>query len=202
MNKKQNILIIGAGLCGALLALRLGQRGYKVTLIEMRQDLREVDISEGRSINLALSDRGIKAMKLVGIMDKVEALCIPMFGRMIHNTEGDSFLSKYSGRDHEFISSVSRQHLTALLMNEAEALNNVNLIFNKKCTKVDFENTKATLIDYKTKAVSMMEADIIFWNRWCRFFITKKLFFRKKVFVQLFTELPQVRLQRVEYFTS
>jgi kynurenine 3-monooxygenase len=162
MNKKQNILIIGAGLCGALLALRLGQRGYKVTLIEMRQDLREVDISEGRSINLALSDRGIKAMKLVGIMDKVEALCIPMFGRMIHNTEGDSFLSKYSGRDHEFISSVSRQHLTALLMNEAEALNNVNLIFNKKCTKVDFENTKATLIDYKTKAVSMMEADIIF----------------------------------------
>lgn len=162
MDKQQNILIIGAGLCGALLALRLGQKGYKITLVEMRPDLRNVDISEGRSINLAISDRGIKAMKLVGIQDKVETLCIPMYGRMIHDTEGNSFLSKYSGRDHEYISSVSRQDLTALLMNEAEALENVTLIFNKKCNQVDFENKNATFTDYHTKAVSTLEADIIF----------------------------------------
>ena len=162
LGEAKNILIIGAGLCGSLLALRLGQRGYKVTLIEMRPDLRKVDISEGRSINLAISNRGIKAMKLVGIQDKVEALCISMLGRMIHDENGQSFLSKYSGRDHEYISSVSRQHLTALLMNEAEALENVTLIFNKKCSHVDFENTKATFIDYKTKVVTTIEADVIF----------------------------------------
>tara|TARA_R110002049_G_scaffold993_11_gene7275 strand:- start:59704 stop:61116 length:1413 start_codon:yes stop_codon:yes gene_type:complete len=162
MKNNQNILIIGAGLCGALLALRLGQRGYNITLIEMRPDLRKVDISEGRSINLAISDRGIKAMKLVGVQDKVEALCIPMHGRMIHDTEGNSFLSKYSGRDHKYISSVSRQDLTALLLDEAETLKNVTLIFNKKCKQVDFENKQATFIDYQTKAVSTIEADVIF----------------------------------------
>ena len=70
MPNKQNILIIGAGLCGSLLALRLGQRGYNVAVYEMRPDLRTVDISAGRSINLAFSDRGNKAMKLVGIEDK------------------------------------------------------------------------------------------------------------------------------------
>ena len=63
--KKENILIIGAGLCGSLLALRLGQRGYNVTLVEKRPDLRTVDQDAGRSINLSLSDRGVKAMKMV-----------------------------------------------------------------------------------------------------------------------------------------
>jgi kynurenine 3-monooxygenase len=162
MTGKQNILIIGAGLCGALLALRLGQRGHIVTLIEMRPDLRKVDISEGRSINLAISDRGIRAMRLVGIEDKLKTLWIPMYGRMIHDIKENSFLSKYSGRDHEYISSVSRQDLTALLMDEAEALDNVTLIFNKKCNHIDFENKKATFIDYHTKATSIIEPDIIF----------------------------------------
>jgi kynurenine 3-monooxygenase len=78
MTKKQNILIIGAGLCGSLLALRLGQRGYNVQVMEMRADLRKADISAGRSINLAFSNRGNKAIKMVGIEDKVQALCIPM----------------------------------------------------------------------------------------------------------------------------
>lgn len=92
MNKQQNILIIGAGLCGSLLALRLGQRGYNVTVMEKRPDLRKVAISAGRSINLAFSDRGNKAMKLVGLESKVKALCIPMNGRMIHDIEGNTFL--------------------------------------------------------------------------------------------------------------
>jgi len=114
MTKKENILIIGAGLCSALLALRLGQRGYNVRVIEMRPDLRKVDISAGRSINLAFSDRGIKAMRLAGIQDKVEPLCIPMNGRMIHDNEGNTYLSNYSGRSHEYINSISRENLTAL----------------------------------------------------------------------------------------
>ncbi|MCB0485705.1 MAG: FAD-dependent monooxygenase [Flavobacteriaceae bacterium] len=162
MNKQEKILIIGAGLCGSLLALRLGQRGYNVQVIEMRPDLRKVDISAGRSINLAFSDRGIKAMKLVGIEEKVKPLCIPMHGRMIHDKEGNTFLSNYSGREHEYINSISRQDLTALLMNEAEALENVTFQFNLKCKKVDFENKTATFVDYHTKEKTTITADVIF----------------------------------------
>ena len=74
MKNKENILIIGAGLCGSLLALRLGQRGYNVRVMELRPDLRKVDLSAGRSINLAFSNRGLKAIKMVGLEDKVNKL--------------------------------------------------------------------------------------------------------------------------------
>jgi kynurenine 3-monooxygenase len=118
--RQQNILIIGAGLCGSLLSLRMGQRGYNVNVYEMRPDIRKTDISAGRSINLAFSDRGNKGMKLVGLEEKVKELCIPMNGRMLHDREGNTFLSNYSGRDHEYINSISREGLNAMLLDEAE----------------------------------------------------------------------------------
>jgi kynurenine 3-monooxygenase len=157
----QNILIIGAGLCGSLLALRLGQRGFNVSVYEMRPDLRKVDISAGRSINLAFSNRGNKAMKLVGLEDKVKALCIPMHGRMIHDKHGNTFQSNYSGRDHEYINSISREGLNALLLNEAEKHENVSIFFNKKCKSVDFQKTTALFKDYKTKNDFVEDADVI-----------------------------------------
>jgi len=161
MKNKQNILIIGAGLCGSLLALRLGQRDYNVSVYEKRPDLRKVDISAGKSINLAFSDRGIKAMKLVGIQNKVLPLCIPMNGRMIHDKKGNAKLSNYSGREDEYINSISRGGLNALLMDEAEALKNVKLFFNKNCTSIDFEKTTASFYDYETKTDFIEDADII-----------------------------------------
>ena len=161
MNKQQNILIIGAGLCGSLLAFRLGQRGYNVTVYEMRPDLRKTDISAGRSINLAFSDRGNKAMKLVGIEDRVKALCIPMNGRMLHDREGNTFLSNYSGREHEYINSISRGELNGLLLNEAEKHDNVTIHFNKRCQSVDFEKTTATFEDYTSKDTFIEDADAI-----------------------------------------
>ncbi|WP_299552716.1 NAD(P)/FAD-dependent oxidoreductase [Seonamhaeicola sp.] len=160
-DKQQNILIIGAGLCGSLLALRLGQRGYNVTVYEKRPDLRKVTISAGRSINLAFSNRGIKAMKLVGLEDQVKALCIPMNGRMIHDTKGHTFLSPYSGRAHEYINSISRGGLNALLLDEAEKHKNVTIHFNKKCKSVDFEKTTALFKDYDTKTDFVEDADVI-----------------------------------------
>ena len=75
-------MIIGAGLCGSLLALRLGQRGYKVQVIEKRPDIRQSNLCTGRSINLALSNRGLKALQMVGLKDKVKSISIPMYGRM------------------------------------------------------------------------------------------------------------------------
>lgn len=159
--KQQNILIIGAGLCGSLLALRLGQRGYNVSVYEMRPDLRKVDISAGRSINLAFSDRGNKAIKLVGLEEKVKSLCIPMNGRMIHDKSGITFISNYSGRDYEYINSISRGDLNALLLDEAEKHKNVNIYFNKKCKSVDFEKTTARFQDYETKDEFVEDADVI-----------------------------------------
>ncbi|MEO9076915.1 MAG: NAD(P)/FAD-dependent oxidoreductase [Gelidibacter sp.] len=161
MKKQQNILIIGAGLCGSLLALRLGQRGYKVTVYEMRPDLRKVEISAGRSINLALSNRGIKAMKLVGIEDKVRELCIPMNGRMLHDVEGNMVMAPYSGREQEYINSISRGQLNALLMDEAEKHENVKIHFNKHCKSVDFEKTTAVFKDHDSKDEFVEDADII-----------------------------------------
>jgi len=161
MQTKENILIIGAGLCGSLLALRLGQRGYKVTVMESRPDLRTVDISAGRSINLAFSDRGIKAMNMVGIVDKVMPLCIPMNGRLVHDVEGNTFMSNYSGRDNEYINSISRGDLNALLLTEAEEHDAVDIIFNKKCTAIDIEENVATFYCYTTKKEIQVSADVI-----------------------------------------
>jgi kynurenine 3-monooxygenase len=160
-NRQQNIVVIGAGLCGSLLALRLGQRGYNVTVYEMRPDPRKTDISAGRSINLAFSDRGNKAIKLVGMEAKVQPLCIPMNGRMLHDKESQTFLSNYSGRDHEYINSISREKLNALLLTEAEKLDNVTIHFSKRCQSVDFEKTTATFQDYETKAEFVEDADCI-----------------------------------------
>jgi kynurenine 3-monooxygenase len=179
-NKQQNILIIGAGLCGSLLALRLGQKGYNVTVYEMRPDLRKTDISAGRSINLAFSDRGNKAMKLVGIEDKVKELCIPMNGRMLHDREGNTFLSNYSGREYEYINSISRGGLNALLLDEAEKHENVKIHFNKKCKSVDFEKTAALFEDYHTKEEFIEDADCIIATDGAGSALRKSYFLEKK----------------------
>ena len=159
--KQENILIIGAGLCGSLLALRLGQRGYNVSVYEMRPDLRKVKISAGRSINLAFSNRGNKAIKLVGLEDKVKPLCIPMNGRMIHDESGNTFLSNYSGREHEYINSISRGELNGLLLTEAEKHKNVSIYFNRKCKSVDFEKTTALFENQENQKEFVEKANVI-----------------------------------------
>ena len=162
MNKKENILIIGGGLCGSLLALRLAQRGYKVEVYEGRQDLRTTDISAGRSINLALSNRGLKALRLAGVEDKAREICIPMRGRLMHDVEGNTFESKYSGREGEYINSISRGDLNGILLTEAEKHENVNIHFNTKCLHVDIENKVASFESYETKEQFTVQADVIF----------------------------------------
>ncbi|MCH2031949.1 MAG: FAD-dependent monooxygenase [Tenacibaculum sp.] len=162
MNKQDKILIVGAGLCGSLLALRLAQRGFQVEVYESRPDLRRVDISAGRSINLALSDRGFKALRLAGVEEKAREICIPMYGRLIHDIEGNTFNSNYSGREGEYINSISRQDLNSLLLDEAEKHENVNIHFNSKCLSIDIENTVAHFKSYDTKEEFSVDADVIF----------------------------------------
>lgn len=180
MTKNQNILIIGAGLCGSLLALRMAQRGYNVKLVEKRPDLRKQDQDAGRSINLALSDRGLKGLRLAGVEEKALELCIPMLGRMIHDREGNTFLSKYSGRKDEYINSISRPGLNMLLLDEAEKMPNVEVVFNKGCKAVDLKNASATFKDYATNEEVTYKGDIILGTDGAGSVVRKSMFNHKK----------------------
>ena len=180
MSRKDNIIIIGAGLCGSLLALRLAQRGYKVDVFESRPDLRSTDISAGRSINLSLSDRGFKALRLAGVEEKAREVCIPMYGRLVHDTEGNTFASNYSGRKGECINSISRGDLNGILLTEAETHKNVNIHFNKKCTSIDIENTIAHFKDYKTEEELSINADTIFGTDGAGSILRKSYYLERK----------------------
>ncbi|WP_272150319.1 FAD-dependent oxidoreductase [Tenacibaculum aiptasiae] len=180
MNKKDNIVVIGAGLCGSLLALRLAQRGYKVEMYESRPDLRTTDISAGRSINLALSDRGFKALRLAGVEEKAREICIPMYGRLIHDIEGNTFASNYSGRNGEYINSISRGDLNGILLTEAENHENVTIHFNKKCTSVDIENTIVHFKDYETKEEFSVNADVVFGTDGAGSILRKSYYLERK----------------------
>jgi kynurenine 3-monooxygenase len=137
--QSKHITVIGAGPAGSLLSIYLARRGYQVTVYERRPDLRRVEIPAGRSINLALANRGIHALAEIGLLDQVNKLLIPMRGRMIHAEGGALQLQPYGHRPHEVIYSVSRSALTALLMDAAEATGQVEIRFNQSCQGVDLE---------------------------------------------------------------
>ncbi len=162
MNKKEKILIVGAGLCGSLLALRMAQRGYQVEVYESRSDLRNSVISAGRSINLSLSDRGLKALRMAGLEKKARELCIPMKGRLMHDAASNTFESNYSGRQGECINSISRGNLNGLLLTEAEKYPNVNIHFNTKCLEIDIESKIARFQSFDSKEQFTVQADVIF----------------------------------------
>ena len=162
MNKKEKILIVGAGLCGSLLALRMAQRGYQVEVYESRSDLRNSVVSAGRSINLSLSDRGLKALRMAGLEKKARALCIPMKGRLMHDAASNTFESNYSGRQGECINSISRGNLNGLLLTEAEKYPNVNIHFNTKCLEIDIESKIARFQSFDSKEQFTVQADVIF----------------------------------------
>jgi kynurenine 3-monooxygenase len=162
MNKKEKILIVGAGLCGSLLALRMAQRGYQVEVYESRSDLRNSVISAGRSINLSLSDRGLKALRMAGLEKKARALCIPMKGRLMHDAASNTFESNYSGRQGECINSISRGNLNGLLLTEAEKYSNVNIHFNTKCLEIDIESKIVHFQSSDSKEQFTVQADVIF----------------------------------------
>ncbi len=136
------VVVVGAGQAGALLALYLARQGHDVTIYESRPDLRRVDIDAGRSINLALATRGIVPLVDVGVIESVDAITIPMKGRMIHAV-GDPTpdLQPYGTRPHEVIHSVSRSDLNAILLDAAEATGRVDVRFETALSSVDFERS-------------------------------------------------------------
>jgi kynurenine 3-monooxygenase len=129
--------IVGAGLAGSLLALLLARRGLSVTLHERRPDPRQARPERGRSINLALAARGMRALERAGVMERVRPLLIPMRGRMVHGSSGQPALQPYGQREHEVIWSVGRADLNRVLIEEAARHAGVSVRFNQLCLGAD-----------------------------------------------------------------
>ncbi|MEO8664987.1 MAG: FAD-dependent monooxygenase, partial [Ignavibacteria bacterium] len=129
----KQITVVGAGLAGSLLSVYLAKKGFEVNMYERRPDMRKEDIEGGRSINLALSTRGIHALKEVGMFDEIKKIAIPMYGRMIHAVNGETNFQRYGKDDSEYINAVSRAELNKSLMDLASKNPKVKIHFNERC---------------------------------------------------------------------
>jgi kynurenine 3-monooxygenase len=149
---KQRFTLIGSGLAGGLLAAYSGRRGYDVDLYERRADPREGNIVGGRSINLALSTRGIHALEQLGIADEVLRHAIPMPGRMIHDKSGELHFSPYDVDPKKCINSIGRAALNTTVIEAAQRYPNVRVHFNRRCTDVDLDSATAQFVDSSVEA--------------------------------------------------
>jgi len=159
-NKNKKATLIGAGLVGSLLSAYLTKHGYKVDIYERRVDMRKDSISAGRSINLALSDRGWRGLAGVGLADEVKKVAIAMEGRMIHAIDGNLSYQPY-GKQGQAIYSVSRGGLNCVLMDQAEK-HGATIHFNERCTTIDLENNTATFEHAVTGEKKIVQSDLIF----------------------------------------
>ena len=144
--KREPVSIVGAGLAGTLLATLLARRGHKVRIFERMPDMRSSVIPAGRSINLALAARGIRALELAGVMDRVSPLLIPMPGRMLHAIDGALTFVPYGQGAHEVIYSVSRPDLNRILIDAAEHAG-VEIRFRTAAVGADIRHRSLVLRD-------------------------------------------------------
>lgn len=158
---EQKYGIVGAGLVGSLLSVILAQRGFRVDVWERRPDMRREEIMGGRSINLALSHRGFRALELIGLADEVRKLCIPMHGRMVHDEEGNTRFMAY-GKEGQFINSVSRGGLNQMMLRKADESEHVNLYFDERCEDVNFAKGEILSHSLKTGKQSREKYDAVF----------------------------------------
>jgi len=146
MSVKAPVTLLGAGLAGSLLAVYLARRGHEVVVYERLPDMRRHAIPAGRSINLALAHRGIRALDGVGLMPEVQKLLIPMRGRMLHDKDGTTSLTPYGRTPTEVIHSVSRPGLNMLLMDAAEQAGAL-FHFGQRVADVDFDTGHVSLVE-------------------------------------------------------
>src|SRR3989440_8014584 len=154
-------VLIGSGLAGGLLAAYLGRRGYEVDLYERRADPREGNMVGGRSINLALSTRGIHALEQIGIADEVLKHAIPMRGRMIHEKSGALHFAPYDVDPNKHINSIGRAALNTTVIEAAQRYPNVRVHFNHKCTEVDLDSATAQHLNSSTNQQLSTSADSV-----------------------------------------
>jgi len=159
--KNSRIIIVGAGLVGSLAAVQLGKLGHEIELYEYRDDIRKSSQSVGRSINLALSMRGRRALRDVGLEDTVLANALPMRGRMLHDIKGNTKPTLYDPVGKQCIYSVGRKFLNEVLLNAAEQLPNVQVNFNRKVTSANLQLGEITFQDMNEKSYSTNSAQLV-----------------------------------------
>jgi kynurenine 3-monooxygenase len=153
-------VLVGSGLAGGLLAAYLGRRGYEVELYERRADPRAGNFVGGRSINLALSTRGIHALEQLGIAEEVLKHAIPMRGRMIHDKSGELHFSPYDRDPNKHINSIGRAALNTSVIDAALRYPNVRVHFNHRCADVDLDSAAAHFVD-SSLATGLSAADAV-----------------------------------------
>jgi len=158
---EKSITIVGAGLGGALMAVFLGRAGHRVRVLERRPDPRKGVGGRGRSINLAISTRGLAALERVGLDRKLLDVAVPMRGRMVHAVDGGLTFQPYGHEAHHVIHSVSRVGLNRLLVETAEAMPNVEVRFGQRCVDVDLERALGTFVDIDSGATTTVDADLL-----------------------------------------
>ena len=159
MEKK--VAVVGAGLVGSLLSVYLARRGYKIDVYERRGDLRTGNLAGGRSINLALSERGWNGLRGIGLEEEIRKISIPMSGRVIHHVNGEIDFQPY-GKEGQAIYSVSRLGLNIRLMELADASENISFHFDERCVRADLEKGLLGFENQKTGLFSEVETDLIF----------------------------------------
>ncbi len=157
----KQVTIVGAGLVGSLLSIYLARRGYTVTIYERRGDMRKEEMSAGRSINLALSDRGWRGLEGVGIADEIRKIAIPMYGRFIHHKNSTTAYQPY-GKNDQAIYSVSRAEINMKLMDLAEQQSNVKIHFNQRCTTINRTKLEASFEDIHSGKTTSTVSDLLF----------------------------------------
>lgn len=157
--KEKKINIAGAGLVGSLISIYLKQKGHDVSVYERRPDMRKAIVDGGRSINLALSDRGWKALEGVGLAEEIKKISIPMYRRVMHAKDGALSFQSY-GKENQAIYSVSRGGLNARLMQLAED-QGVHFHFDEKCVSADLENGEATFEHYVSGEEHTIKGDLL-----------------------------------------
>lgn len=154
------ITLVGAGLNGPLLAILLKQRGFEVDIYERRPDMRRVRVNAGRSINLALSTRGIHALRQAGLWERMRSIIIPMRGRMMHSVAGELTFQPYGKNDAEVINSISRAELNIALMNAAEE-QGATIHFNQRCTGYELKTGVVRLHNEETGEETSLSTRIV-----------------------------------------
>jgi kynurenine 3-monooxygenase len=142
-----SITLVGAGLVGSLLGLYLARRGFSVRILERRLDMRKHEISAGRSINLAISERGINALRRIGLADEILRHAVPMKGRMMHSHKSELTFQPYGTQESEYINSISRATLNKILMTRAEETGLVQIHFSKRVSGIDFDTEEIYTVD-------------------------------------------------------
>jgi kynurenine 3-monooxygenase len=160
MNAATKVTLIGAGLNGPLLAILLRQRGFAVEMYERRPDMRRVRVSAGRSINLAISTRGIYGLQQAGLWERMRSILIPMKGRMMHSVTGELTFQPYGQNETEVINSISRAELNIALMNAAEELG-AKIHFHQRCTGYDLKTGEVRVRDESTGEAKTVETEVV-----------------------------------------